>query len=460
MRIADALAGAVLLAAGLFPGPAAAGDGAKDAASAGWSDRIECGPLVLEVHFGRTAHLFHVVDQLSAWSEFCHGQYRTAMPPDAADLAALARHAAIRGRHPWGGGLEQSFYVPGSLEEALRAAVAAGRIDADEAATEKEVFARFEARVDDLLRRQSADVRKSLASLDREAVTRMAKSLSRLCEVKSLVLPVYLLASPPPGGGGGYNGGRIATELCQGEDAAPTLVHEVVHAFLDPRKSLLEKCAAATEGLDEQTLNEGIAYAVMPGIFSSGKEDRLGAFVAQDIASGAGLDQTYPRFRRLGLALRPVVREALEKGDLPTLLARARDVWLSLREVEGARSGPRIFSAGPGWEVFQERMRSLHPGIPLWMFNHSADAYAKHLGRLRRGDLVVLLFAADRTDRDVPPGHEDLLPLPLAEVWKEVEAGRTVEREGEAHGARIVLLAAPTKEALERLIRETKTLAE
>ncbi len=37
-------------------------------------ERIACGPLVLEVYVSRTAHLFHVVDQISAWDNACHGQ--------------------------------------------------------------------------------------------------------------------------------------------------------------------------------------------------------------------------------------------------------------------------------------------------------------------------------------------------------------------------------------------------
>jgi multisubunit Na+/H+ antiporter MnhE subunit len=37
--------------------------------------RLEAGPLTLDIQVSKTAHLFHVVDQISQWSEFCHRQY-------------------------------------------------------------------------------------------------------------------------------------------------------------------------------------------------------------------------------------------------------------------------------------------------------------------------------------------------------------------------------------------------
>ena len=38
-----------------------------------WS--LDAGPLKLEICVSETAHLFHVVDQIAEWSEFCHRQY-------------------------------------------------------------------------------------------------------------------------------------------------------------------------------------------------------------------------------------------------------------------------------------------------------------------------------------------------------------------------------------------------
>ena len=445
---------AALLALLLAVPPAAA-----EEPSAEWNERIECGPLVLEVRASRTAHLFHVVDQLSAWNEFCHAQYGRAMPLDDADREALARHAAIRRRRGWGGGLEQAFYVPAPLEEALRDAVPKILLES-EANIEREVFSRFEARVDTLLRAQSGDLRKSLAALDRESVTRMARSLGRLFGVERVEIPVYLVASPPPGSGGGLNGGRMTIELEPGQDAAPTLVHEAVHGFIERKRSLLEECVARTEGLDYQTLNEGIAYAVMPGIFSAGKEDRLAAQVARDLERGAGLENAFVRFNRYGLSLRPAVKEALASGDLEALLDRAGAVWKNLLDEAETRRPPRSLCAGPGWAAVTDRMRSVRPKFDCWSFRHGASEYGRWFRRLKQGDLVVLTFSGDSDDRAVPDGWTDLLPVPLVEVWKGVEKGGTVEGADTVRGARVVLLAAPTKEALARLVRDSKALNE
>lgn len=450
-------AAAVLGLALALASPAGAGESPE------WSERMECGPLVLEVRASRTAHLFHVVDQLANWSEFCHPQYRRAMPLDAADEKALERHASIRQKRGWGGGLEQAFYTPLPLEEALAAAVKAGNLAEGQAVVEREVFERFAPRVDALLAKQSVDLRNSLAALDRDGLSAMAKRLSRLFRVPSLTVPLYLVASPTPGqGGGGFNGGRIVVEVGPGGDATRTLVHEVTHAFLEPRIDLLAKCAGATPGPDEQTLNEGIAYAVDPGIFSAGKEDRLARQVASDLAAGKTLADSYTRFNRFGLALRPVVKEALEDGDLDRLLDRAHAVWLSLAEVEAAtaRQDPRVFIAGPGWEACTARAREVLPGRAVWSFNHNADYYAQRLAHLHAGDLFVATFAGDSEDREVPKGYENLLAVPLPEVWAALREGKAVERAGIARGIRVVLLAAPTTAALADLVRRTKTLAE
>jgi hypothetical protein len=76
----------------------------------------------VDVYVSRTATLFHVVDQVSEWSEFAHRQYGRAFAPlTESDRAALAKHRAVRAKHSWGEGLEQTFYSPLALDEALKA---------------------------------------------------------------------------------------------------------------------------------------------------------------------------------------------------------------------------------------------------------------------------------------------------------------------------------------------------
>lgn len=120
----------------------------------GWpkpDERIACGPLVLEVYVSRTAHLFHVVDQLSAWDNSCHGQYRVQMSLSAEDEGALSSYARVREKRRWGQGLEQTFYVPLDLDGAIRAGVRAGQLTDGEAKAIRPVLERFASRVEDLL---------------------------------------------------------------------------------------------------------------------------------------------------------------------------------------------------------------------------------------------------------------------------------------------------------------------
>ena len=93
---------------------------------------IVAGPLTLQVSTSRTAHLFHVVDQLSAWSPFCHRQYRSYFEDTAngglseADRQLLGQHADLRRLKGWGSGLEQTFYTDRDLEDALHEGIKKG----------------------------------------------------------------------------------------------------------------------------------------------------------------------------------------------------------------------------------------------------------------------------------------------------------------------------------------------
>ena len=117
---------------------------------------LEAGPLRLDIYISETAQLFHVVDQISQWSEFSHRQYaRYFRSLDGglteADRQFLAEHAAIRKAHGWGKGPEKVFYTSLDLDEALRAGVANGHLTDDEAETERRVLLHFQPRVRQLL---------------------------------------------------------------------------------------------------------------------------------------------------------------------------------------------------------------------------------------------------------------------------------------------------------------------
>jgi len=92
-------------------------------------------------------------------------------------------------------------------------------------------------------------------------------------------------------------------------------------------------CAASTEiGLDLETLEEGIAHAVSPGIFSdAGDEDVLAATVERQLREGKTFADPYLRFHFFGLLLRPHLRDALEGfGSAADFLETAIGVWQEL----------------------------------------------------------------------------------------------------------------------------------
>lgn len=73
------------------------------------------------------------------------------------------------------------------------------------------------------------------------------------------------------------------------------------------------------------------------------------------------------------------------------------------------------------------------------------------------GDIIVLFFSLDTKER-IPNGYEDLLPKPWSEIEADLQQGKTVEINGEARDLNIILLAAPKRTQLQKLIRETKLL--
>src|SRR6266487_1352710 len=99
---------------------------AKTATSAPARD-IDIGGIIITVSDSLTAQVFHIVDQLSEWDEFCHRQYgrwatRTHLL-DEQDRKLLQRHAQLRHVRGWGKGFEQAFYVDAPIEVAAANAV-------------------------------------------------------------------------------------------------------------------------------------------------------------------------------------------------------------------------------------------------------------------------------------------------------------------------------------------------
>ena len=298
---------------------------------------IETPNLTLRLSISRTAHLFHVVDQLSAWSEFTHAQYRRWFGAQSStDRHRLDEHKEIRTRRGWGGGLEQSFYTDADLREALQAAVRANRLDPAEAATELEVLLHFETAVDALIATELPTLERFRQRVwsERSTLAAFAAQVARLCQCPTITVSGFLIANPADWeSGGGFNGSMLTLEVARKADTYPILLHELMHAFLELSGANIHlRGFAAQIGCPFETLNEGICYALSPGLFSADQRvDSLQRDVNEDREAGKPMSDSYTRFRRFGLALRPYLQQALgsQHGTITDVVARAGDAWRS-----------------------------------------------------------------------------------------------------------------------------------
>ncbi len=91
---------------------------------------------------------------------------------------------------------------------------------------------------------------------------------------------------------------------------------------------------------------------------------------------------------------------------------------------------------------------------------HKKEYYDDIFGGIftkKSGDIIVLFFSLDTKER-IPQDYEDLLPKPWSEIEADLKQGKTVELKGKARDLNIILLAAPKRAQLKKLIRETKLL--
>src|SRR5262249_14329921 len=136
----------------------------------------------------------------------------------------------------------------------------------------------------------------------------------------------------------------------------------------------------------------------------------------------------------------------------------------AMNEVETAKvdggGAPRLLVAGPGAGAVRERL--LDSRFHMWIvcMDHDRGNYDENLPKMRAGDLVVLLIAGDEPAR-VPGEYAWLAPPQAAEVERALRDGKTVAAEHVPRGTyRVVLLAAPTRKALEALARASPLLAQ
>lgn len=445
--------------------------------------RLDAGPLTLEVYISKTANLFHAVDQIALWNEFCHKQYVSYFQEleggiGKRDRDLLAQHCAIRRAHGWGGGLEQTFYTHLDLDVALALGVKEGHLSKEEAQTERQVLTHFQSRVVRLMTEESPTLKQFVQQLQtkRSDMVVFANNASQFVGGAKLTIPVYLMANPHETNcGGGFNGGRLTLEIAKNYDMYPTLLHELFHAFIRTKQELIDSAANSVSGLDAETLSEGLAYAYNPGLIqasNSGQTDQLLSMVAGFMAQGSSLNDSYTRFSAYGLALRPLLKDAFlgKRQTLDAFLPRAIDAWLVLAELEKARSTKSGFQThdyrkDPWHSVFvfgifdKDGFEALDKSTDMHLFqrSHSKDNYKEMLTKnTKPGDTILLLLSLDDPGR-VPEEFSDLMPLSWPEIESRLKQSQTVFKQGKSRDMNVCLLATPTVESLRTEFRQLVT---
>jgi hypothetical protein len=301
---------------------------------------VDLGGLVISVSDSWTAQLFHIVDQLSEWDEATHKQYgrwaAKALDLDQQDRKLLQDHARLRRTRGWGNGFEQAFYVEDSVEIAAQKAVDTKLLTPEEAMAEKGILLHFAPKLL-LLRDQGArqiSLFKERVSNEAKRIAPLVQKLVRFSETKeSIKVPLYLIPNPEEGNaGGGFNGGRLVLEVQEQPDPFPTLLHECLHALLWQHKDAIEVAAKSVE-LTWGALNEGIAYALAPGLVDPVNEsDSLGEALVRSIWRGTPASDSYVQAYAVAIVIRPLLRAALERGEtFATFLPQAVTKWRTRR---------------------------------------------------------------------------------------------------------------------------------
>jgi hypothetical protein len=299
---------------------------------------LDLGGMVLSLSDAPTAQTFHIVDQLSQWDIYTHDQYlRWAEAThflDQRDKELLHQHAEMRKKRGWGHGFEQTFLVDDSIEDAAAKGIAAQFLSAAEANTERDILLHFAPKLEPLLRQRRVEI----AALEQQLVAEQSRlrplmiQLAHFAEVtKPPTVLVFLVAnSEDHNGGGGAEGGRLVVEVPE-LDTIGTLLHESLHQLLDQQKDRIHSAAEAAE-IDYIALNEGIAYALYPGIMADTEQgDRLIEELVRSVMGATPASGPFLQFHMIAAVIRPLLRAALARNETITLfLPEASAKWHSL----------------------------------------------------------------------------------------------------------------------------------
>jgi hypothetical protein len=296
----------------------------------------QAGPVKLRFLSSETAAVFRVVDQLSGWSASGPKRFG-AIKLTEEDKALLALHGEIRFRVGWQA-THAAFAVEASIDEACRTAVALGLLNRADAEIERKVFHAFEQRVREWSAGRAAQLAAAVQRFSGEGsrLAQFAKEAARFSASTLRIVDVYLLPSVE-GADGAYTAGRIVLEVPPDATDDP-LIHELWHAFAGSHLAQYQRAVQGKPRLDVETLSEGIAYAVQPGLFPA-----PAVRGALELTIGAALRSGEPsklmgttRPLELAVALRPALQRAWSGGSLDAFLPTAAAIFEALTELDKA----------------------------------------------------------------------------------------------------------------------------
>ena len=298
----------------------------------------------LEIQFGQfsilvseswTAQVFHMVDQLAEWDESTHKAYvrwsKKNLQLDDTDRELLAKHAEMRRARGWGNGFEQAFLVDGSIDEAAARASAQGLLSQEEIDAEREILSHFSPMLAKLRDQQQPRIDAFKANLvaERERLLPWFEKLIAFTQTENPVeVEVFLVAnSEEHSGGGEANGGRIVVEV-PGPYPTSVLLHESLHILMQPYREDV-RSALETTGVRWQDFNEGIVYALAPGLTEDpAVRDSLAEQVARYYMQGRPAKDTYAQSYMIATVILPDLRASIDSGEtFPEFLPKAIARW-------------------------------------------------------------------------------------------------------------------------------------
>lgn len=300
---------------------------------------LDFGRFVISVSDSWTAQVFHMVDMLAQWDESSHRAYgrwaRTNLVLNAEDQELLQKHAEMRRARGWGNGFEQAFLSDETIDTAALQAVERNILTANEAESERTILAHFAPKLMRLRdqRQKDLDAFQSRLQAENERLAPWFQKLIAFTETKNAVkVPVFLVANSEEGSGGGEaNGGRIVIEV-PAPDPLGTLFHESLHVLLAPYSDEI-KMAAESVALSSGSLNEGIVYALAPGLTDNPSEvDWIAQGLARYVLRGTPASDSYVQSYMIANVIRPILRGSIERGEtFQEFLPKAVAKWRSFK---------------------------------------------------------------------------------------------------------------------------------